>query len=68
VVEQALATQNPEQRRILYQQAQELIAQAHLQITTYSQTTRLGVFSNVHDVRIEPSLRVINFHDVWMAP
>ena len=68
VVAQALATQDARQRQALYRQAQEIIAKAHLQITTYSQTTRLGVFSNVHDVRIEPSLRVINFHDAWMTP
>lgn len=68
VVEQALAVQEPPQRKALYQQAQEIIAKAHLQITTYSQTTRLGVYRNVHDVRIEPSLRVINFHDAWMTP
>ncbi|WP_249207610.1 ABC transporter substrate-binding protein [Gluconobacter cerinus] len=68
VVEQALATQDQQQRKAFYQHAQEIVAKAQLQITTYSQTTRLGVFSNVHGVRIEPSLRVINFHDAWMTP
>jgi peptide/nickel transport system substrate-binding protein len=67
VVQQALETQDPERRRALYRDAQARIAAAHLQITTFPQSTRLGVYRSAHGVRIEPSLGVTSLYDAWVS-
>lgn len=66
VVQKALATSDPEARRALYHEAQARAAAAQLQITTYPQTTRLGLGKAVHGVRIEPSLGVTSLYDAWV--
>lgn len=65
-VEKALETQDNDQRRDLYYQAQKLIASQYLQLTTYPQSTRLGIYKTAHDVRVEPSLTVTTLYDAWV--
>lgn len=67
IVQRALATQDPQVRAKLYHEAQAQIAAAQLQITTYPQTTRLGLYRTAHGVRIEPSLRVASLYDAWVT-
>ena len=67
IVQRALATQDQQARTALYHDAQARVAAAQLQITTYPQTTRLGLYRTAHGVRIEPSLRVVNLYDAWVT-
>ncbi|WP_017347239.1 ABC transporter substrate-binding protein [Pantoea sp. A4] len=66
LMQQALATQDPDTRRKLYYQAQKLIADNYLQLRTYPQSTRLGIYKTAHDVRLEPSLTVSWLYDAWV--
>ncbi|MCQ8242246.1 ABC transporter substrate-binding protein [Rhizosaccharibacter radicis] len=66
VVQKALATDDPAERRALYHDAQARIAAAQLQVTTYPQTTRLAIRRDVHGVSIEPSLGVSSLYDAWI--
>ncbi|MGG5292099.1 ABC transporter substrate-binding protein [Pseudomonas shirazensis] len=66
LLDQALATQQPEQRRALYQQAQAQAAGQYLQLTTYPQSTRLGIYKTARGVRLEPSLAVTYLYDAWV--
>lgn len=66
-VEKALETQDEATRRGLYRQAQELISGQYLQLRTYPQSTRLGVYKTAHDVRLEPSLTVTTLYDAWVS-
>ena len=66
VMQSALETRDPAQRRALYYQAQATIAANALQITTYPQSTRLGSQWYVHGVRLEPSMTVTNLYDTWV--
>lgn len=68
LVEQALATQDGERRRELYHQAQALASSQYLQLTTYPQSTRLGIYKRAHGVRLEPSLAVTSLYDAWVNP
>ncbi|MHC6225863.1 ABC transporter substrate-binding protein [Pseudomonas sp. X10] len=67
LIESALATQDPEQRRQIYEQAQAQIAGQYLQLTTYPQSTRLGIYKTAHGVRLEPSLAVTYLYDAWVT-
>ena len=66
IMQAALATNDAAQRRPLYHQAQAIIAANALQITTYPQSTRLGIQWYVHGVRLEPSLAVTSLYDGWI--
>jgi len=67
IMEAALETRDAARRRVLYHQAQAIISSRYLQITTYPQTTRLAIRSDVHGVRIEPSLGVTSLYDAWLS-
>ncbi|MDU8497938.1 ABC transporter substrate-binding protein [Pseudomonas syringae] len=66
VMKQALTTQDPEQRRALYYQAQQIASSQYLQLTTYPQSTRLGIYKTTQGVRLEPSLAVTYLYDAWV--
>ncbi|WP_133638159.1 ABC transporter substrate-binding protein [Pseudomonas syringae] len=66
VIQQALTTQDPEQRRALYYQAQQIASSQYLQLTTYPQSTRLGIYKTTQGVRLEPSLAVTYLYDAWV--
>lgn len=66
LMDQALATQDPAIRRELYRQAQARIASEYLELTTYPQSTRLGIYKTAHGVRLEPSLAVTYLYDAWV--
>lgn len=66
VMQQALGTQDPEQRRALYHQAQATASAQYLQLTTYPQSTRLGIYKTTQGVRLEPSLTVTYLYDAWV--
>ncbi|MDF3933485.1 ABC transporter substrate-binding protein, partial [Pseudomonas citronellolis] len=68
LVEQALATQDAERRRELYRQAQAFASSQYLQLTTYPQSTRLGIYKRAHGVSLEPSLAVTSLYDAWVTP
>ena len=42
LIQQALTTQDPEQRKALYYKAQQIASSQYLQLTTYPQSSRLG--------------------------
>ena len=65
IMQDALATNDLGKRRALYHQAQALISAQYLQVTTYPQSTRLGIGNRVHGVRLEPSLSVASLYDAW---
>ncbi|GFM76960.1 peptide ABC transporter [Pseudomonas cichorii] len=67
LIESALATQDPEQRRTIYYEAQKQIAAQYLELTTYPQSTRLGIYKTAHGVRLEPSLAVTYLYDSWVT-
>lgn len=67
LIESALATQDPEQRRQIYHRAQQQIAAQYLELTTYPQSTRLGIYKTAHGVRLEPSLAVTYLYDAWVT-
>ena len=67
LAQQALATLDPAERAGLYHRMQAIVASQQLQITTYPQTTRLGIYRTAHGVRLEPSLRVTSFYDAWVT-
>lgn len=67
LMDQALATQDPETRRGLYHQAQAKVAAQYLQVTTYPQSTRLGIYKTAHGVHLEPSLAVTYLYDAWVT-
>ncbi|WP_380178508.1 ABC transporter substrate-binding protein [Kalamiella sp. sgz302252] len=64
---QALQTQESGERRKLYYQAQKTISENYLQLRTYPQSTRLGIYKTAHDVRLEPSLTVSWLYDAWVS-
>ena len=64
--QQALATQNTDQRRALYYQAQQIASRQYLQLTTYPQSSRLGIYKTTQGVRLEPSLAVTYLYDAWV--
>ncbi|QKJ86902.1 peptide/nickel transport system substrate-binding protein [Paramixta manurensis] len=68
LVAAALETQDPSQRADLYAQAQKIVADNYLQLRTYPQSTRLGVYKRAHDVWLEPSLSVTTLYDAWVSP
>ncbi len=67
LIESALATQDAEQRRQIYHRAQQQIAAQYLELTTYPQSTRLGIYKTAHGVRLEPSLAVTYLYDAWVT-
>jgi peptide/nickel transport system substrate-binding protein len=67
IVENALETQDPNVRRHLYWQAQQIISSNYLQLRTYPQSTRLGIYKTAHGVRLEPSLTVTELYDAWVS-
>ncbi|MGQ9446807.1 ABC transporter substrate-binding protein [Xanthomonas citri pv. bilvae] len=67
VVAQALATQDPQQRAQLYHQAQRIASGQFLQLTTYPQSTRLGIYKTAHGVALEPALQVTTLYDAWVS-
>jgi len=67
LLDDALATQDPERRRALYFKAQQQAASQYLQLTTYPQSTRLGLYKTAHGVRLEPSLAVTYLYDAWVS-
>ncbi|MFT4247224.1 MAG: ABC transporter substrate-binding protein [Pseudomonas sp.] len=68
IVEQALATQDPPQRARLYREAQRIASSQFLQLTTFPQSTRLGIHRRAHGVALEPSLQVTWLYDTWVDP
>lgn len=66
LVQQALATQDAGQRQALYRQAQAVASRQYLQLTTYPQSTRLGIYKTTQGVRLEPSLAVTYLYDAWV--
>jgi len=66
LVQQALETQDPEQRRALYYKAQQIASSQYLELTTYPQSTRLGIYKTTQGVRVEPSLAVTYLYDAWV--
>ncbi len=66
LVQQALATQDASQRQALYRQAQAVASSQYLQLTTYPQSTRLGIYKTTQGVRLEPSLAVTYLYDAWV--
>lgn len=66
LMQRALATQDSEQRQVLYRQAQAQASAAYLQLTTYPQSTRLGLYKTTQGVRLEPSLGVTYLYDAWV--
>jgi len=66
LVQQALVTQDPEQRGALYDKAQQIASSQYLQLTTYPQSTRLGIYKTTQGVRLEPSLAVTYLYDAWV--
>ncbi|MDC6380568.1 ABC transporter substrate-binding protein [Pseudomonas graminis] len=66
LIQQALATQDAEQRRALYYKAQQIASSQYLQLTTYPQSTRLGIYKTTQGVRLEPSLAVTYLYDAWV--
>ena len=66
VMRQALATQDPQQRQALYYQAQQIASSHYLQVTTYPQSSRLGIYKTTQGVRLEPSLAVTYLYDAWV--
>jgi peptide/nickel transport system substrate-binding protein len=66
VVQQALSTQDPELRRSFYYQAQATASKQYLQLTTYPQSTRLGIYKTTQGVRLETSLAVTYLYDAWV--
>lgn len=65
-VQQALVTQDPEQRKALYYKVQQIASSQYLQLTTYPQSTRLGIYKTTQGVRLEPSLAVTYLYDAWV--
>jgi len=68
IVELALATQDSARRKALYHEAQAFAASHYLQLTTYPQSTRLGVYKRARDVHLEPSLALTTLYDAWVTP
>jgi peptide/nickel transport system substrate-binding protein len=66
LVQQALATQDPAQRQALYHQVQAVASRHYLQLTTYPQSTRLGIYKTTQGVRLESSLAVTYLYDAWV--
>ncbi|WP_430540213.1 ABC transporter substrate-binding protein [Pseudomonas entomophila] len=66
LLDDALATQDPALRHALYGKAQQQAASQYLQLTTYPQSTRLGIYKTAHGVRLEPSLAVTYLYDAWV--
>jgi peptide/nickel transport system substrate-binding protein len=66
IVNKALETTDEATRRELYHQAQKIVAENYLQILTFPQSTRLGVYKTAHGVRLEPSLSVTTLYDAWV--
>lgn len=66
LVQRALATQDPSQRQALYHQAQAVASSQYLQLTTYPQSTRLGIYKTTQGVRLETSLAVTYLYDAWV--
>ncbi|MGY2293261.1 ABC transporter substrate-binding protein [Pseudomonas sp. SDO528_S397] len=66
LLQQALGTQDSEQRRAAYYQAQQIASSQYLQLTTYPQSTRLGIYKTTQGVRLEPSLAVTYLYDAWV--
>lgn len=67
VIQQALETQDPAARRALYYQAQQIISSQYLELCTYPQSSRLGIYKTAHGVRLEPSLSVTTLYDAWVT-
>ncbi|MBM7048435.1 ABC transporter substrate-binding protein [Rhizobium lusitanum] len=66
IVNKALETTDEATRRELYHQAQKIVAENYLQILTFPQSTRLGVYKTAQGVRLEPSLSVTTLYDAWV--
>ncbi|WP_156109534.1 ABC transporter substrate-binding protein [Pseudomonas cremoricolorata] len=66
LLDSGLATQDAEQRRQIYHQAQQQAAAQYLQLTTYPQSTRLGLYKTAHGVAVEASLAVTYLYDAWV--
>ena len=50
----------------MYYQAQQLASSQYLQLTTYPQSSRLGIYKTTQGVRLEPSLAVTYLYDAWV--
>jgi peptide/nickel transport system substrate-binding protein len=50
----------------LYHQAQAVASSQYLQLTTYPQSTRLGIYKTTQGVRLETSLAVTYLYDAWV--
>lgn len=66
LVQDALATQDPAERQRIYRQVQAIASSQYLQLTTYPQSTRLGIYKTTQGVRLETSLAVTYLYDAWV--
>lgn len=66
IINQALQTQDPTIRRELYFEAQRIISQNYLQLTTIPQSSRLAIYKTAKGVRLEPSLTIPYLYDAWV--
>ncbi|WP_426218077.1 ABC transporter substrate-binding protein [Pseudomonas sp. DWRC2-2] len=66
LMQSALTTLNPEHRRQLYYQAQQQIAEQYLQLVSFPQSARIGIYKTARGVRLEPSLGATYFYDSWV--
>lgn len=66
LVQDALATQDPAERQRIYHQVQAIASSQYLQLTTYPQSTRLGIYKTTQGVRLETSLAVTYLYDAWV--
>ena len=57
----------PQERQRLYRQVQAIASNQYLQLTTYPQSTRLGIYKTTQGVRLEPSLAVTYLYDAWVT-
>ncbi len=68
VLDEALAKNDPAERKPLYAQAQKIVTDNALQLDLYPQNLRLAVDrQKVRGVAIEPALALTNLYDAWIA-
>ena len=68
VLDEALAKNDPAERKPLYAQAQKIVTDNALQLDLYPQNLRLAIDKQkVRGVAIEPALALTILYDAWIA-
>ncbi|MFC8450134.1 ABC transporter substrate-binding protein [Kitasatospora sp. NPDC057223] len=67
LLDQASQVSDDARRAELYKQAQQLITAGAYTLPVYEQQTRLGQRSNVHGLRLAPSLALPDLYDAWIS-